>query len=97
MESHVSDDPQPDGRAQGTSPHEPHPRGDAMTIDADLIGRQAREFQELEVAPARAGELAQELRALVDNALRAAQDAQFDDEPDRFLYLLSALRDPPLG
>ena len=67
-----------------------------MPIDTDLILRQARELQRLEVAPARAAELAEEVRALLDNAVRAAQDAQFDDEPDRFLYLLSALRDPPL-
>jgi len=68
-----------------------------MPIDADLISRQARELQQLEVAGARAAELALEVRALVDNALRAAQDARFDDDPDRFLYLLSMLRDPPLS
>jgi hypothetical protein len=67
-----------------------------MPIDADLILRQAHELQELGVSPARAAELAEELRALVANVLGAAQDAQFDDEPDRFLCVLSELRDPPL-
>ena len=68
-----------------------------MTIDADLIARQARELQQLQVATARAAELAEEVQALIENALRAAQGAQFDDEPDRFLYVLSTLRDPPLS
>lgn len=72
------------------------PRAARTTIDAALIERQARELQQLEVPAARAAELAEEVRALIDNTLRAAQGAQFDDEPDRFLYALSALRDPPL-
>jgi hypothetical protein len=68
-----------------------------MTIDAELIARQARDLQQLEVTTARATELAEEVHALIGNALRAAQSARFDDEPDRFLYVLSALRDPPLS
>jgi hypothetical protein len=67
-----------------------------MSIDADLIVVQARELHQLDVGKARAAELAHEVQALIDNALKAAQSAHFDDEPDRFLYLLSALRDPPL-
>jgi hypothetical protein len=67
-----------------------------MAIDADLIGRQARELQQLEVAAPRAAELAEEVRTLLESALSAARDAQFDDVPDHFRYLLSALRDPLL-
>lgn len=67
-----------------------------MAIDADLIGRQARELQQLEVATPRAAELAEEVRTLLESALSAARDAQFDDVPERFLFMLTALRDPPL-
>lgn len=67
-----------------------------MGIDADLILRQAQELQRLRLDTARAEELADEVRGLIDSALRAAQDADFDDNPDRFLYALAALRDPAL-
>ena len=67
-----------------------------MFIDVELILRQAHDLQNLQLGTARAAELAVEVTALVDTAMRAARDAGFDDEPDRFLYLLHALRDPPL-
>ena len=68
-----------------------------MTIDADLILREAREFQELALSPERAAELAVEVRALIENVLQVADSAEFDDEPAHFLHVLSALRDAPLG
>jgi hypothetical protein len=68
-----------------------------MTIDADLILREAREFQQLELSPARAAELAVEVHALIQPVAHAANSAEFDDEPARFLHMLSALRDAPLG
>ena len=67
-----------------------------MTITSDLILSEALELQRLTLDPRRAAELAEEVRALVDNALRAGEGAEFDDEPDRFLYVLLALRDEPL-
>lgn len=68
-----------------------------MSIDAELIQRQAAELQRLQLEPARATELAEEVRVLVDNAMSASMEASFDDDPDSFLYLLAALRDAPLS
>lgn len=67
-----------------------------MTIDSDLILRQARDIQRLALDPARAAELAEETRALIENVLAASQAAVFEDDPDRFVSLLHALRDSDL-
>lgn len=64
-----------------------------MPIDAKLILQQAQQIQELELDPARAAELAYEMRSLIDDVHAAAQTALFDDEPARFVSLLYQLRD----
>lgn len=64
-----------------------------MPIDPDLILRQAIEVQRLKLDPRRAAELAEETQALIDNAFRASQSAQFEDDPDRFVSVLWELRD----
>jgi hypothetical protein len=64
-----------------------------MTIDADLILRQARELQRLSLAPPRAQELARETSDLVEAALAAATGTEFENEPEEFLAVLSELRE----
>ena len=64
-----------------------------MAIDADLILRQARHIQRLELDTGRAQELAEETRALIENVFAASQAAAFEDNPDQFALLLSELRD----
>jgi hypothetical protein len=63
-----------------------------MTINSDLILRQAQ-VQRLTLDPNRAVELAEEARALIDNAFVASEAAIFEDDPDRFLSVLWELRD----
>jgi hypothetical protein len=64
-----------------------------MAIDADLILRQAKDIQRVELEPTRAAELADETAGLIENALAASQAAAFEDHPDEFTRLLRELRD----
>ena len=67
-----------------------------MSIDADLIVRQAREVARLELDPTRAAELAHEINALIKNVLAASESIAFEDEPGQFTSVLNALRDRDL-
>lgn len=64
-----------------------------VAIDTDLILRQARELQRLELTRTRAQELAQETTGLVETAFAAAAGVEFEDEPGQFLAVLSELRE----
>jgi hypothetical protein len=64
-----------------------------MAIDAELILREAHEVQRMQIDRSRAGELAEEARALFDSAFLAAEHAAFEDDPDRFVSLLWELRE----
>ncbi len=64
-----------------------------MSIDADLVLREAREVQHVELGRERAVELASELESLLGAASRVAQDVSFDDDPGAFATSLWRLRD----
>lgn len=64
-----------------------------MAIDTDLVIRQARELQRLELTRARAQELAQETTGLVETAFAAAAGVELEDAPEQFLAVLSELRE----
>jgi len=64
-----------------------------MAIDAELILRQARDLQRLDLDPARANELAEELRSLVEDAFVVSAAVPFEDDPGRFVGTLWELRD----
>lgn len=63
------------------------------SIDSDLILRQARAIQRLELDASRAAELAVELDDLIDSVFAASAAAAFEDDPSGFASLLCALRD----
>jgi hypothetical protein len=60
---------------------------------ARLIQEHGRQLARLDIAAARAGELAAEVARLNDSVLDAAARADFNDEPARFAAVLESNRE----
>lgn len=65
-------------------------------VSTDLIDRQARELQDIELTPERTAELAVEVGRYNREVAQAARGLDFDEEPADFTRVLRRLRrDPP--